>query len=966
MKNTVHHPFNALALALLSSLSGLAFAQENTSQNNATQNSDSSAATSSATASSEQPSTNTQQTAQTSSQVATLHSVQVTGSRIRSADTETAQPITVIKRADIAKQGVTSLSDLLSNLTSVGAGQNTTLNNGSDGASYINLRNLGPERTLVLVNGRRWVSDLSGAVDLNTIPTAAIERIEVLKDGSSAIYGSDAIAGVINVITRSNMNGGEFTTYYGRYGQGDGSRTSNEATFGTSSDHNSVTFGLSSVIEDPVMAGARAISAEPAYRGGVKTYSHNSASGVLIAPDGSGSLVVPKGATGSGLAQSPYYTLDQFRPFSSAYYYNYTKDNYLVTPQRRKSLYLQDTYDFTDNFHLTIDGVYNKRDSEQRLAGEPLSSELLGIPLSGQSYYNPYNAAYDSDPNTSGQSVQWRRRLAEFPRTVQQSLITSHLYTGFNGGFDVGSRHFDWDAGYAFTDSNGTQVSKGSLNTLLLQNALGPSQVVNGRLACLDSQGNVIPGCVPFNPLAPAGTMPRSAINYVTFNAHSTYGYHTDDYTANITGTLLDLPAGPLGFASGYEHRKVSGYFDPDAIVSAGYTTGNASTATSGSYTSNEYYLELLAPLLKDVTFAKSLDIDAAVRYSDYNLFGSTTNGKLGIKWKPFEDLLVRGSIASSFRAPSISDLYQGASDNYAIYSDPCSSNNQDYAKVAVGCAAHNVPTNYTASYANNTSTNTGQSNYPFTSGSNPKLHPETAKNRTFGFVYSPSYVQGLDLSLDWWKVNITKAIQVPSANYILQQCYESRLDSWCSLVTRDPLTHDITNLDITPLNYGKVIMEGYDFTGNYQLPETRFGKSVINLSTTYISRNQTQQSKSSPWELYNGIYQTDTPNWRWRSNLTYSWSYHNFAAFWSVEYYSRMTDNQLTTASGQYRHVASATYHNAQVGYTFGWKGTLNIGVHNVFNRNPPLAMSASFNSFDAQYPIPGRFTYVSYTQKF
>ena len=898
----------------------------------------------------------------------TLKKVQVTGTLIRSVDTETSQPVFVITHDDIQKKGMTSVMDVLNNLSVAGAGTTRGINNGNDGSAYLNLRNLGYKRTLVLVNGRRWMSDLTGGTDLNTIPASIIERVEVLKDGASAIYGSDAIAGVINIITRSGFQGGEISTYFGEYGQRDGHKSSVTATFGATTDRNSITIGLSDNVEAKVDAANRSMSKEPLYRGGSSAYSATSASGTIPAAGTDPRRVLPDTAKPSGLASDPYYDIKQYElypkdktgAYMDAYGYNFAKNQYLLTPQKRDSVYLQNIYDLTSNLHITLEGVYNRRRSAQRLAGAPLVSAQIHAPLSGQSYYNPYNKNYDGD----GRPVDWVHRLAEFPRVTKQDVESSHLYSGINGSFEVSNHHFDWDVGYGYSTSQVTETGTGTVNTVRLKSAVGPSAVVGGAVRCVDSNNQVIADCVPFNPLSPQGTVNKKSLDYLLFTSHSLATYQNEDYTANITGDIVALPAGPLSFASGFEHRAVSGKMSPDAMIAAGYTSGNAAKPTQGQYALNEYYLELSAPLLKDLPAAQHLDLDLATRYSDYKTFGGTTNYKLGVKWAPVKDLLTRANYATGFRAPTISDLYAGTEDDFPIYSDPCSNTSALYAQSAAGCRAHQVPQNFTANYAGGRK-NAGQPNAPFTNTSNPLLDPEKSKTRTIGIVYSPSAVEGLNVSIDWWKISIANAIQTPKPNYILQQCYTQQLDAWCRLVTRDTLGN-IQNITIQPLNYGQYLVEGYDIGAQYTTAETALGTFSAQSNSSLVVRDKVYQDASTGWEDLKGKYKADEPHWRLRSDLTVNWSLQKFSLAWTAVYFSRMIDVDTEPSSEGYYHVASATYHNVVGSYNLSKNSVLSIGLQNVFNRNPPFARSASANSFDANYPIQGRFAYLTYSQKF
>ena len=888
-----------------------------------------------------------------------LDRIQVTGSRIRSVDVETSQPVFVMDRQAIEKQGLTSVADVLQRISANGAGLNTNFNNGGDGSSTISLRNLGSQRTLVLVNGRRWVSNMSGSVDLNTIPAAIVERVEVLKDGASSVYGSDAIAGVVNLITRSDFDGAEANAYIGQYDKGDGQRTAFDATVGASSDRGNLVISLSRVEEDQVMAGDRAISREPYFGLGSAYYSSYSANGKINrAASAGGNLALRPGAVGSGLASDPYYALNQYVPYTSDFNYNYAKDNYLATPQKRSALFAQGSYNLTDNITFKMDALYNERRSAQQLAGFPLSTINTGLSLSGDSYYNPYNTLYGGD----GRDVSWTHRLTEAPRLYDQNSKTSHVYLGLDGIFEFADRQFNWDAGYAFNKTNEVETQVGDANLLTLESSLGPSEVRNGQVVCVDAPGgSVIDGCTPFNPLSPAGGVSQEMLDYILFTAHNTYQYRNESVTANLSGELFELPGGWLSFAAGFEHRKESGFSSPDAFIANGLTSGNAFAPTSGAYSLDDAYIELLVPVLKDLPGAQLLELSVATRYSDYSNFGNTTNSKFGFKWKPFDQLLVRGNWAEGFRAPSITELYRGNADTFAQYSDPCSSDGRfaGNAGVLANCYNRGVPVGFQAEYNSGSGATGGQTIYPFTLGGNTALQPETSTSKTLGLVYSPSWAEGLNISLDWWSIELENRISSFAANTILDKCYVDNVASYCDLVTRnaDGL---VTNVFIGPINAGYQEMEGYDLTVKYRLPETKVGTFAFTLDSSYVSKNRSRTSTSDAWDALNGKYFESDPYWRLRGNLTTDWTYGDFSASWMIRYRSGLTED---VSEG---HIESVAYHDLQLSYNLPWNGTVRVGANNVFSKDPPVTLDAFANSFDPQYDIPGRYLYMQYTQRF
>lgn len=897
--------------------------------------------------------------AQESASPTNLDRIEVTGSRIRSVDVENSQPVFIMDRAAIEKQGLTSVADVLQRISANGAGLNTNFNNGGDGSSTISLRNLGSERTLVLVNGRRWVSNTSGSVDLNTIPASIIERVEVLKDGASSVYGSDAIAGVVNLITRGDYEGAEVNAYVGQYGQGDGQRTSFDATVGTSSDRGNLVISVSRVEEDAVSAGDRAISAVPEFGRGSATYSSYSANGKINASAAAGgNLALRPGAIASGLASDPYYALNQYIPYTSDFNYNFAKDNYLATPQKRSALFAQGSYNLSDNITFKMDALYNERRSAQQLAGFPLSTINTGLSLSGDSYYNPYNAAYGGD----GRDVSWTHRLTEASRLYDQNTKTSHVYLGLDGFFEFAGRQFNWDAGYAFNKTNEVETQVGDANLLSLEAALGASEVRGGRVVCVDGPGgDIISGCTPFNPLSPAGGVSQEMLDYILFTAHNTYQYRNESVTANLSGELFELPAGWLSFAAGFEHRKESGYSSPDAFIANGLTSGNSFTATSGEYSLDDAYIEVAIPLLKDLPGAQLLELNAATRYSDYSNFGNTLNSKFGFKWKPLDEVLVRGNWAEGFRAPSITNLYRGDSDTFATYSDPCSANGRFAGNGAVlaNCAARGVPAGFVAEYNSGGGVNGGQTIYPFTLGGNPDLTPETATSKTLGVVYSPSWATGLNISLDWWSIELENRISSFAANTILDKCYVDNISSYCDLITRDA-TGLVTGMFIGPINAGFQELEGYDLTVKYRLADTSVGTFGFTLDSTYVTKNRSRDSTQDDWEALNGKYYESDPYWRLRGNLTTDWTYGDFSASWMIRYRSGLTE---AVSEGT---LESITYHDLQLSYNLPWNATVRVGANNIFAKDPPVTLDAFANSFDPQYDIPGRYMYMQYTQRF
>jgi iron complex outermembrane receptor protein len=952
----------------------------------------------------------------------TLDKIEVTGSRIKRADIETSQPIFSLSREDISAQGLTSIGDVIQNLAAGGSALNTAVNNGGNGETRVNLRGLGEQRTLVLVNGKRWVggTGLGGAVDLNTIPTAAVERIEVLKDGASTIYGSDAIAGVVNVILRQNFDGAEANAYIGQYDKGDGTKQAYDFTIGTHSDRFSAMLGFDYVKEEPVLAGDRHISKEPTYTTGNFYGSGTSPDGrFALCPGGynpakgvcSGGQTNFNGRAGTftydgaGSAPRPYVVGKDA--------YNFAPDNYLVTPQERRSIFGNASVDITDDISFKTTVTYNQRESEQLLAAMPVTlGTTPNIPdlarqvfISKDSIYNPFG----SDVS------RINRRINETGgRKFNQDVRTFAMDAAFDGVLHVGQKTFDWEAGYLYGENKANNTTQGLFNLIALGQALGPSFRDASGVARCGTAAQPLPGCVPLNFLGGAGSITPEMLAFSSFTAHDEYKYTLKNYYANIGGELFELPGGPLGFSFGVEHREESGYDSPDALINSGNTTGNSRRATSGSYDLNEAYLELAVPVLADVTFAKLLDFSVATRYSDYSNFGDTLNSKFGFRWKPIDDLLVRGNWSQGFRAPSIDELFSGRGDAFPSLSDPC--NNTSFPVQSTiakqTCIAQGVPNGGYTQDGNQIRT---------TVGGNTKLKPETSESTTFGLVYSPGYVEGLDIALDWWQIKIEDAITTVGAEAIIQQCINSGgTGPTCGLYARQP-GGNIGTLVNTNVNIGGAKAEGYDLTLTYRLPETSLGKFSLIWDSTYMANfvqdldgdgrygedQQVQPSIGRPINYDEGgnLVGAGT-NWRIRSNLSTRWQKGDFGATWNVRYYSSLEEvcdpkfeadgfGYLCTQTNRYigiptdsngngvwngvaggdtidprkesrHHIGATTYHDASVFWNAPWNATVTLGMNNLFDKNPPIALGAFANSFYQQYDTPGRFFYMRYSQKF
>ncbi|MBI2383622.1 MAG: TonB-dependent receptor [Gammaproteobacteria bacterium] len=929
-----------------------------------------------------------------------LDEIEVTGSRIKRTDFETAQPVLSIGREDIERTGLTSIGDLLQNLAEAGSALNTAVNNGGNGSVEVDLRNLGSNRVLVLVNGRRWVNGLrsnsTASVDLNTIPVSIIERVEVLKDGASAVYGSDAVAGVVNIITRKNFAGAEARAQYGQYTQGDGQSNLMSFSLGSVSGATSIFTDVSYVLQEEVFAGDRRISREPLFGTGnvfgssrtpqgrfVFIPDQTVSDGLACRADGFCNLSLKVGEDGKEVAD--------FEGFNNSKRYNFAPINYLLTPNERSSIFTALNHDFGNVLFgnpLAFQGefLYNVRKSVQQLAETPVdvgdfaSAPFNTLYVAEDNPFNPFQQDIGrTDPNSPdgvGGGVIFRRMTDLGPRIFSQNVDTYRLGGGFKGSFDLFERFVSWDAGYTFAESRNTDLQRNLVNVDRLRLAVGPIANCNNT-----------PGCVPLNLFGGQGTtgtgsMTSEMLRYVGYDGQGSQKQRQNNFYAYFSHELVSLPAGMVGMAYGLEYRKE--YFQdiPDPLVQAGASSTNRGLPTSGGYNVKEAYVEFNVPVLSGIKGVDALDISAALRYSDYNSFGSDTNYKFGVRYKPYADLLVRGTVSTAFRAPGVSDLFLGLSDSYPQITDPCAGATGD---VAARCQADGVsdPANYQQ-------LNTQELERL---GGNPNLTPEEADTFTAGIVYSPEFVPDLNIYLDWYSIDLTNAITTLGSQNILDLCYTAGAgDLYCDLVDRNSNTGGITEIRNTFLNIGGLKVEGLDIAADYVLPWLRdYGTFTVKVDSSYLTRFSKFIANASGGldELqYEGSNQGDTEGQgfpRLKANTSVDWAFGP----WSANYRLRYVHHQLeencegledfglcdvvkTDADGNVidadNNLGSATYHDVQVGYNLSrWNMQLTGGINNLFDKDPPVSITAFANSFDSSlYDVPGVFPYLRLTKSF
>jgi outer membrane receptor protein involved in Fe transport len=805
--------------------------------------------------------------------------VLVTGSRIRRKDLTTPAPVTVVTREQLESSGRVTIGDFLQLMPEQGNAPNFQLNTGginygADGTTRINLRSLGIQRTLVLINGRRSVAGglgASAAVDLNTIPTEAIERVEVLKDGASAVYGSDAIAGVVNVITRRRYNGTEAGAQYGSSGRSDAQTFDAHVTTGTTGDIAGALFSVryfnqqDSWLRDRSWS-QQALDFDYTARAASASGSSRTPQGVLRIPKDPNSpdpnnpvplcngnplclaMVGPNNVnwtpsqrwirdpTGPYCGPNGLGQVECFRRFNTPApangntgndFYNFAAENYLTIPSTTVQGYSTGDVRFPvarGYYELS----YTQRSTTQNAAPMPLNpGDYNNIVYSKDSLYNPFG----TDLNFLG------RRLVEFGnRTYSEDLNTFRVVTGIDGTL---SENFGplqgwfWNAAFNYGRTSGTFTTGGSFRNSRVQSATGPSMIVNGTPVCVQKAGDpstVIPGCTPLNLLGGPGSIGTTQQDYLAFTGTSRAYDQLVTVGADLSGELFRIAADrPLSLAAGYEFRHQLGSQIADPIAAAGDSADFNFKSTSGGFRSNEAYAELSVPLLSGMPGVEALELSAAGRYVNYNTFGDKFTYKLGARYTPVRDFTVRGTFSTAFRAPSISELYLGNKETDPAATDPCA----DFSTIPAGPAGDAWKARCTAAGAGGGSGDTGLQELTRTGGT-PTLKPERAAAYTAGFVFQPLSVRNLSLTLDYFHIDIYDAIGLTGTANILNGCYVGGVSEYCSLIVRN---NDGTIAYVNDFyqNIGTISTSGVDFAIRYALP-TDYGRFALGFDGSYLA----------------------------------------------------------------------------------------------------------------------------------
>ncbi|PTB90250.1 TonB-dependent receptor [Pseudidiomarina aestuarii] len=856
--------------------------------------------------------------------------ITVTGSRLQRTEAESAAPVQVFTAEDIEMSGVTSLEVILQRMSAsagfAGSQSNAYWTGNGYGTAQVNLRGLGINRTLVLLNGRRIVNGGTGAnssVDLNMIPLEMIQRIEVLKDGASAIYGADAVAGVVNIITRKSYDGFTVEARAGATDEGDGEDKSLNVIFGASNDRgrmvSTIGYRTSDAVNMADQAGCALAEVAP---GELGCFGSSSTIGgratILSGPDAGSRINFNQEEGGDSDFYEAYdpakHNFDFFSQLNSVN--PITNWNFSTFADYRLA---GDTYVFTEV-------LYNNRRSNQLATAGTVGGITYGA---------------DHPDNPTGEDIRLdSRRLAEAgPREFFQEVNTWRVVTGLNGML---GNSWNWEIAYNYGRNTAIDGMTNIANMERLGRAIDPAQCGESGIPCLDLLGY--------------GGFDQAAIDYIMFRTMDEGGNEQRSLTANIAGDLLELPAGFMPVAFGVEHRKEKGWRNPDSSIVAGVMNTNQADPIAGNYTVNEVYLETALPILRDRDFAKSMDLELAYRYSDYDTFGSDGNYKASFHWQVNDQFKFRATRSTAFRVPNIPELFGGVAEGNLTTTDPCDGWDQPgkNSVVAANCEADGVPAGYTQLGATVLTT----------VGGNPNLAPEDAKTFTTGFVWDTSLVDNLQLTLDYYKIDISNAIQRIPGSTKLSVCYGSDNLShpFCddSHFTRDSLTGEINFLSAQPTNAATEEVSGVDGAVFYQTAIAGLDTS-FNWTVSYLDEYTVTPFAGADSLEYAGYITGGSGSYtNWRSNAAVTLESDDWQAHWNVQYIGGADD--INAAEGDVGdHAPSVFYHNLQGSYFVNSNLTLVGGINNLFDKKPPFIQSwTDANTDTMTYNLLGRQLFV------
>lgn len=796
-----------------------------------------------------------------------IEEISVTGSRIVRDGYSAPTPVTVVGKEEIQKEASPKLIDYLStlpafagNLTPASATGNISA--GRTGTSGLNLRNLGTNRTLVLIDGRRAVaSTVTGVVDINGIPSQLVDRVEVVTGGASAAYGSDAVSGVVNFILDKDFTGFEVEASGGMTNYNDGQNYSASMTFGTAfaggrghfiaSGQASSEEGLLDADRDWIREGRQALynpgytptNGQPEIKGYTNVSPYNAAPGGIIVSGPLKGVAFGPGGTPFQLNYGP--VIADISMAGGDYDFTSVRETTALSPDVDiKNLFGRVSYDLTDNMNVYAQAQWSENESLGYAYPHDIYYGGLKIPVS-----NPFvPASIAAQAQKLGLNTlelgTWFKDLGSISNNNTRESMS--IVVGLDSGFTAFGTDWVWDAYLQFGASDQFTYARNSARfdrlPLALDTVVSPQTGVNVCRSTLTNPGN---GCVPFNPFG-VGVNSFEAVDYLVGTAsHREENFEQTVVATSIQGDIFENWAGSVSLATGFEYREESVKGSSTALDKKRVFWGGNYLPTNGDYHISEAFAETIVPLAVNQSWAESLDLNAAVRVTDYSTSGTVTTWKVGLTYAPISDLRLRMTESRDIRAPNLSDLYNGGTVGLNLVTDPSTKSAVTWAGGTEG---------------------------------NPNLHPEESDAFGFGLVYQPSFLAGFATSIDYWTIDIEEAINTYSAQRIVDLCYQGTT-SFCSAINNGQPLHPTSGnnpntIKVQPFNLASESARGVDVEVSYNTPMSLFNDNWNgDLTMRVLGSKYLENERDDGGNITDTVGQNrgdGPPDMSWKASLTY------------------------------------------------------------------------------------------------
>ncbi|MEM8981688.1 MAG: TonB-dependent receptor [Pseudomonadota bacterium] len=930
-----------------------------------------------------------------------VEEIVVTGSRIAKKDFTSNAPVATVDSEQIQLTNTINTESLLNTLPQAVPGLDRTSNNPGNGTATVDLRGLGSNRTLVLINGRRVVPTTSGgSVDINSIPNALIENIEVLTGGASAVYGSDAVAGVVNFILKDDFEGVAVTGGYEITQEGDAGIYSADITLGANlaDDRGNVTFNLSYTDREDLFQGDRDFSF-------FAQFDDTDANGNPILIDGGSSGVPGTSIFAGGLGT---FSPDSFgiifepngavRPFETGAapndFYNYAPVNYIQLPQTRYQASALGHFDISEKATVFGSAMFTSSKVPQQLAPTPIfqttTFTLDGSPFIDAAGQQVLSDALGDGVDTDGDGIDdtatafVRRRMEEIgPRVSDDTFTSFQVQGGLRGDIN---ESWSYEGYLQFGNVNIAATQLGNINRDRFDQALrlfgedGSTSDPTGTIAasstaCNDPNANGgTVGCSPLNIFG-EGNISAAAGSFVQTAVASTADFDQLIVAANVAGDLGDalaLPGGNIGLAFGVEQIENDFNFRPSQDLAASTIAGfNGAPAVAGGFDSTGYYVEAYLPILAGADFADLLDLELAYRSTDFSTAGTVDAYKIAGSWAPTDKVRFRAGFNTANRAPSIGELFLPQSEGFPSAQDPCSGNGATQTpEVAAICQATGVPAGVIFSPA----INLPASQVRQVSGGNPDLIEESAETFTAGVVFT-EVLEGLSFSIDYFDIEIEDFISSfgGGAANVLNTCYDPADPNggvgspFCNVIDRRA-DGTIRAVNITTQNVAVQTLNGFDLLGSYDT-ELFGGDLRINYVGTFTEENDfVAFAGDDPIECagkFGNLCGEPIPEYKHR--MAFNWTKDDVTAQFVWRYVGE-TDDDDDANLYAVETLDAESYLDAAVSYSLTENYSFTFGIDNVFDTDPPIIgdNQEQANTFPATYDVFGRTFFLRATAQF